>query len=63
MGDYLTVADVCIRTGYRRQTIYDLMVKGKLRQGVHYFKPGGNGRPLFKWSALQAWIEGREVSA
>ena len=39
------------------QTIRNLMSKGIFRLGKHYFKPNG-GHPLFKRSAIIAWIEG-----
>jgi hypothetical protein len=37
-----------------------MMQRKVLKQGVHYFKPPGQGtRPIFKWSAIVDLIEVR----
>jgi hypothetical protein len=55
--EYLTIAQLCARVGYRPQTVRNLMSKGVFRLGVHFCKP--RGRVLFKWSAMQAWLDGQ----
>ncbi len=37
-----------------------MMCRGALKEGVHYFKLGPRGRPIFKWAAVEALIEGKE---
>jgi len=56
--DYLSLKELCERIPYEDQTIRNMMTKGKLVLGTHYFKP--NGRLIFKWSAIIKWIEGIE---
>jgi transcriptional regulator with XRE-family HTH domain len=40
------------------------MQRGELIEGTHYFRTPGRGkrpgRPIFKWSAIEAWIERRQ---
>jgi len=55
--EYLTVAQLSRRIPYQPQTIRNLMSKNVLRPGIHYLKP--RGRVMFRWSAIQAWLEGR----
>jgi len=55
--EYLTIKEVAQLTGRKAQTIRNLMSKKIFRLGKHYFKPNG-GHPLFKRSAIIAWIEG-----
>lgn len=65
--EYLTIDEVAARLKCKRKTILNRMTAGIYREGVHYFRPEGtdkNGRrwhcdPLFKWSAVVAWVEGQ----
>jgi hypothetical protein len=54
--EYLSLKELCERIPYDDRTIRNMMTKGKLILGTHYFKP--NGRLIFKWSAIVQWIEG-----
>ncbi len=58
--EYVTIAVLCTRIPYAEQTIRNLMSKGVLKLGTHYFKP--TGRPIFKMSAVRAWIEAQRPS-
>ncbi|MDY6838846.1 MAG: helix-turn-helix domain-containing protein [Thermodesulfobacteriota bacterium] len=56
MEEYLTVRELSERIKFSKRTLYNLIYEGILVRGKHYIKP----RPkkiLFKWSAIQAWIE------
>lgn len=55
--EYLSVTALSARIPYAPQTIRNLMSQGVLQRDVHYLKP--RGRIIFKWSAVQAWIEGQ----
>lgn len=65
-GEYLTIDDVAARLKCGRKTILNRMSAGIYREGVHYFRPQGTDKagrrrhcdPLFKWSAIVAWVEG-----
>jgi hypothetical protein len=60
--EHLSIADLSKRIPYAQQTIRNLMSRGVFQRGVHYVKP--RGRVIFKWSAVQAWLEGpREPSS
>ena len=54
--EYLSIKELSELIPYDEQTIRNLMSKKEFRLGEHYFKP--HGRPIFKWSAIKAWIEG-----
>lgn len=54
--EYLSLDELCQRIPYRPQTIRNLMSQGVLLKGVHYFKPTSR-RIVFKWLAIQRWIE------
>jgi hypothetical protein len=58
--EYLTIAEVAARLKIKPKTIKNKMASGIFRKGVHYFSPVGLG-PRFKWSAIVAWLEEREV--
>ena len=66
--EYLTIDEVAARLKCDRRTVLNRMSAGIYREGVHYFRPRGtaaNGKawrcePLFKWSAIVAWVEGQE---
>jgi excisionase family DNA binding protein len=54
--EYLTVRELSERVKFSKRTLYNLIYEGILVRGKHYIKP----RPkkiLFKWSAIQAWLE------
>lgn len=55
--EYLSIKQLEQRIPYAEQTIRNLMSAGVLKRDVHYVKP--RGRIIFKWSALQAWLEGQ----
>lgn len=53
--EYLTVDQLSQRIPYAPQTIRNLMSKGVFRLNVHYVRP--RHRVMFRWSAVQAWLE------
>lgn len=56
--EFLSIAQLCRRIPYKEQTIRNLMTRGVFKLGTHYVKP--RGRVIFRWSAVRAWLEGRE---
>jgi hypothetical protein len=58
-GPYLTLAEAAELARCAAKTVQNLMLRGVLVEGVHYFRPRGR-RPLFHRDALVAWIEGRD---
>lgn len=62
--EYLSVEQLSELTPWTPQAIRTLVSRGRLRQGEHFFKPLGPGtRLIFKWSAIQAFIEGTNACA
>ena len=59
--EYLTIDEVAARLKVSPKTIRNKMCSGIFRKGVHYLSPRGL-RPRFKWSAVQAWLEGKKTS-
>jgi hypothetical protein len=57
LEEYLTIAELAARLKIKPKTVKNKMVGGIFRKGQHYFSPKGLG-PRFKWSAVQAWLEG-----
>ena len=57
MEDYLTVDELSAKIKYSKQSLYNLIYKKIFVLGKHYFKPTPK-KILFKWSEIQAWIEG-----
>lgn len=55
--EWLSVAELARRIPYREQTLRNLMSRGVLRLGTHFVKP--RGRVVFRWSAVEAWLEGQ----
>lgn len=53
--EYLSIRDLARRIGYEEGTIRNLMSCGVFKLGEHYVKP--RGRILFKWPAIQCWLE------
>ena len=58
--EYLTINELAARLKVKPKTIKNKMASGIFKKGVHYFSPRGF-RPRFKWSAIQAWLEGSEA--
>lgn len=56
---YLTLAEAAALARCAGKTLQNLMLRGVLVEGVHYFRPRGR-RPLFPREAIVAWIEGRD---
>lgn len=61
MKPYLSLAELSREIPFSEQAIRALMHRGELRDGEHYFRRGR--RLVFKWAAIEAWIEGRIVGA
>lgn len=59
--EYLTITELAARLKVSPKTIRNKTASGIFRKGLHYFSPRGL-RPRFKWSAVQAWLEGKEHS-
>ncbi len=59
--EYLTIDELAARLKLKRKTIKNKMAAGVFQKGKHYFSPSGIG-PRFKWSAVQAWLEGQSDS-
>lgn len=58
--EYLTTQEVATRLKLSPKSIRNKMSQGIFREGVHYFRPKGMA-PRFKWSAIQAYIECKEI--
>jgi hypothetical protein len=58
--EYLTITEVAGRLKVKPKTVRNKMASGVFRKGVHYMRPKGLGT-RFKWSALVAWIEQKEI--
>ncbi len=56
MRQYLYIEQLAELVPWSPAAIRTMMCRGVLREGVHYFKHGR--RPIFKWSAVEALIEG-----
>lgn len=56
---YIEYADFPALTPFTEATIRVAVSRGELTEGVHYFKRGR--RVIFKWAAIEAWIEKRGV--
>jgi hypothetical protein len=57
--EFLTVAELSDRIKMARQTIYNQIHKKVFELNKHYLKPTPK-KVLFKWSAIQAWMEGSD---
>ncbi len=53
---YLGTKRLCEKIDCAPQTLYNWVCQKKLICGLHYVKPT-KGKLLFKWSAIQAWLE------
>lgn len=56
---YLSIRELAELTPWTDQAIRTMISRGVLREGVHFFYVGR--RPVFKWEAVVAFIEHREV--
>lgn len=62
MREYLYIEQLAELTPWTPQAIRTLVSRGKLKQGVHFFRPlGPTSRPIFRWSAIQEFIEGSQA--
>lgn len=57
MEKYLTVNELSRKIKFSRQTLYNLIYKGKFIIGKHYLKPSPK-KILFKWSEIHEWMKG-----
>ena len=57
MEDYITVEELCRRTKYSRQSIYNMINKNIFKLNQHYYKPTPK-KILFIWSAIEIWLAG-----
>ena len=60
--EYLTIEELAKRLSWEERTVRNKMKVGIFQRGVHYFSPKGI-RPRFKWSAVVAWLEGKDAPA
>ena len=59
---YLSAEQLCELTPWTPDALEKLIRRGVLKRGVHYFQPlGRRSRLFFKWTTIQALIEGRSV--
>lgn len=62
--EYIYAEELAQRTPWSPQAIRTLVARGKLKQGVHFFRPlGPTSRPIFRWSAIRDFIEGTNSCA
>jgi len=54
-AEYLSIRELARRIPYAEGSIRNLISRGSFRLGEHYLKP--HGRVVFKWPAVQAWLE------
>jgi len=57
MEEYLTVKELSARIKLAKQTIYNMIHKNEFVLHKHYYKPKAK-IILFKWSAIEKWLEG-----
>jgi len=61
--EYLYIEQLAELTPWTPQAIRTLASRGKLKQGVHFFKPmGPTSRPIFRWSAVRDFIENGDAN-
>ncbi|MBF0120670.1 MAG: hypothetical protein HQK79_17725 [Desulfobacterales bacterium] len=56
MDEYINIKEASRRINYKPQSIYNMIAKKVFIINKHYFKPTPK-KLLFKYSALQEWIE------
>jgi hypothetical protein len=61
---YIELDDFPKLTPFTASAIRAYMHRRELIEGTHYFRTPSRGkrpgRPIFKWSAIEAWIERRQ---
>ncbi len=57
--ELLTIQELGERLKIKPDTVREKMRLGIFKKGVHYYRRRGL-RPLFKWSAVVAWLEEKE---
>ncbi|MGO9450603.1 MAG: hypothetical protein ACLQDV_06075 [Candidatus Binataceae bacterium] len=57
---YLSTKQLTARIPYAEKTLRNLILKGELIEGLHFFKR--RGRVMFSWSAMRDWVEKRSVA-
>ncbi len=62
---YIELNDFPRLTPFSAAAIRAHMSRGELIEGVHFFRAPSRGkkrpgRPIFKWAAIEAWIERRQ---
>jgi len=62
--EFLYIEQLAELVPWSPQAIRTLVSRGKLKQGVHFFKPmGPTSRPIFRWSAVRDFIENGDANA
>ena len=61
MEDYISITEMCKRTNYARQTVYNKISKKEFVLNIHYIKPNKK-KVLFIWSALEKWLRGEHFT-
>lgn len=56
---YIEYADFPLLTPFSVAAIRAAVCRGELKEGVHYWHRGRS--VIFKWAAIEAWIEKRGV--
>jgi hypothetical protein len=59
--EYVSIRELSRRIPYAEGSIRNLMSRGALRLGEHYVKP--QGRVMFRWRAIQVWLEAERRGA
>jgi len=62
MEEYLTVDEVCQKTKYARQSVYNMINRNIFKLNEHFYKPTPK-KLLFKASAIEAWLTGDGLQA
>lgn len=60
---YLSADQLTELTPWSKDALDKMVSRGTLRRGVHYFQIGGERKKdrIYKWSAIEALIEGRPI--
>jgi hypothetical protein len=60
---YLYIAELAQHTPWTKRQIINMIHRGQLKLGEHYFRPGGAGsRPIFSWKNVVEYIEGTRAA-
>jgi len=62
MEEYLTVDELCQKTKYARQSVYNMINRNIFKLNEHFYKPTPK-KILFKSSAVEAWLTGGGAQA